>query len=257
MTTATTTTAEPFFLVERDEVDGKKTGVVTIQFNRPKNLNALGAEMGREFQSLITTLSNDPTLRCAILTGTGRAFSAGGDLAFLRARTRTPAPRNAEIMRSFYSSFLHVRQLPVPVIAAINGHAIGAGACLALACDIRVMAEGKGRFGLNFVRIGLTPGMGGTHMLPRVTNPQVASRLILTGDLVDAKEAASLGLILKSVPGPSLLPECLSLARRIASASPIAVRGAVRSLRLSIDDNLERALWREAMRRDLRMGVGI
>ncbi|KAI8833382.1 ClpP/crotonase-like domain-containing protein [Chytridium lagenaria] len=88
------------------------------------------------------------------------------------------------------------------------------------------MAKRMGRFGLNFVRIGLRPGMGGMHMVPRVTNPQVTSRLILTGDLVDAKEAASLGLILKSVPGPSLLPECLTFVRRIASASPIAVQEA-------------------------------
>ncbi|KAJ3218359.1 hypothetical protein HDU67_005908 [Dinochytrium kinnereticum] len=235
MSTGEATASSDYFLVSRDEVDGKKTGVVTVQFNRPKNLNALTAEMGK---------------------GSGRAFSAGGDLAFLRARTKTPAPRNAEIMRKFYASFLSIRELPVPTIAAINGHAIGAGACLALACDLRVMEEGKGRFGLNFVRIGLTPGMAGTHTLPRVTNPQVAARLILTGDLINAKEAQSLGVVLKSVPEGQVLSESLSIARRIATASPIAVRGATRSLRLTMDDNMERALWREADAQGLAYGAG-
>ncbi|KAJ3095367.1 hypothetical protein HDU97_007012 [Phlyctochytrium planicorne] len=163
-------------------------------------------------------------------------------------------------MRNFYRSFLSIRDLPVPTIAAINGHAIGAGACLALACDMRVMGEG-GKFGLNFVRIGLTPGMGGTHLLPRVTNPQVAARLILTGDLITSPEAHSLGLILESVPSSQTDPfpvhtAALNLARRIASASPIAVRGAVRSLRIGMEDGMERALWREADAQGCAYGAG-
>ncbi|KAJ3098134.1 hypothetical protein HDU96_000120 [Phlyctochytrium bullatum] len=212
--------------------------------------------MGREFRDLIGTLSADPSIRSVVLTGGGRAFSAGGDLAFLRARTRTPPMRNAEIMRRFYASFLSIRELPVPVVAAINGHAIGAGACLALACDLRVMEEGKGRFGLNFVKIGLPPGMGGTHMLQRVTNPQVAARLILTGDLVDAKEAERLGVVLRAVPEGKSVSEALVLARKIAAASPVAVRGAVRSMRLAMDDMMERALWREADAQGLAYGAG-
>ena len=102
------------------------------------------------------------------------------------------------------------------------------------------------RSGLNFVRLGLTPGMAGTHILPIVTNPQVAARIMLTGDLVTGAEAEKLGMILKATSADALLPEALALARRIASASPVAVRATTKTIRLRTDDGIERALWREA-----------
>ncbi|TPX35116.1 hypothetical protein SmJEL517_g02430 [Synchytrium microbalum] len=232
-------------VVEHDEVDGKKTGVIIVKFNRPKILNALTETSGNFFRDLMLELATDNSIRCMVLTGSGRAFSAGGDLAFLRARTRTAPQANAEIMRKFYSRYLTVREVPFPTIAAINGPAVGAGFCLALACDIR-MATNEAKMGLNFVRLGLTPGMAGTHTLPIVTNPQVAARMVLTGDLVTGAEAEKLGMILKAVPSDTLLPEALAMARRIATASPVAVRATTKTLRLRIDDGIERALWREA-----------
>jgi enoyl-CoA hydratase/carnithine racemase len=149
-------------------------------------------------------------------------------------------------MRHFYQTFLSIRHLPVPTIAAINGHAVGAGACITLACDIRLMSL-DAKFGLNFVKLGLTPGMGGSHTLSLLTNPQVAARIILTGDLVSATEAKELGMVLETYEDPEkLMRGALDLARRIAANSPVAVRAATRTLRLRIDDGLERALWREA-----------
>ncbi|KAJ3321095.1 hypothetical protein HDU76_000147 [Blyttiomyces sp. JEL0837] len=226
-----------FLSVEKDVENGKPTGVVTVSFNSPKNLNALTEQMGDEFASLMKTLSTDTTIRALILTGQGRAFSAGGDLKFLRARTETPPAANSEIMRKFYARFLSIRDLPFPTVAAINGHAVGAGAAVSLACDLRLIAQGA-KFGLNFVKIGLTPGMASSHTLLRLTNPQVAARMILTGDLIDANEAKELGIVLKALPQDELLPEALALARKIASASPIAVRAATKTLRLAIDDDL-------------------
>ncbi|KAI8610283.1 ClpP/crotonase-like domain-containing protein, partial [Chytriomyces sp. MP71] len=179
------------------------------------------------------------------------AFSAGGDLAFLRARTNMNKPaRNAETMRQFYGRFLSVRSLPFPTIAAINGHAVGAGACLSLACDLRLMAGDVGaKIGFNFVRLGLTPGMGGSFMLPNLIGHQAASRLLLTGDLVSAQEAKELGLILQVTPAADLFPTSLDFARRIASASPVAVRGVIKTMRNGFEGRsggMEQALWREA-----------
>ncbi|KAJ3295680.1 hypothetical protein HDU79_008706, partial [Rhizoclosmatium sp. JEL0117] len=170
-----------FFVVSRDvhPTTGEPTGVVTVAFNSPKNLNAMTEPIGIEFQNLIrNTLSPDTSIRALILTGSDpynpappspaapgkkpkpAAFSAGGDLKFLRARTQDLAHRNAEIMRDFYARFLSIRQAPFPTIAAINGHAVGAGACISLACDLRLMAGDNGaKIGFNFVKLGLTPGM--------------------------------------------------------------------------------------------------
>eukprot|EP00842_Homolaphlyctis_polyrhiza_P000973 jgi/Hompol1/1877/HPOL_004978-RA len=192
-------------------------------------------------------LGSDRSVRAVVLTGNGRAFSAGGDLAFLRKRTQTSPIVNAEIMRGFYNLFLTpVINLPVPVIAALNGHAVGAGFCLALACDLRIAAT-NAKMGLNFVRIGLTPGMGGSFTLPILAGPQVAARMILTGDLITAAEAETYGLVLKHTIPERLKEESVELARRIASASPIAVRQTVKTLRMRFHDGaFERALQREA-----------
>ncbi|KAJ3232074.1 hypothetical protein HDU81_003321 [Chytriomyces hyalinus] len=261
-----------FFTVSKDiGSTGAFTGVVTVAFNRPKNLNALTEDMGIEFERLITQdLASDASIRCLILTGAdphapveaaappanGKkpkppAFSAGGDLKFLRARTEVEKPaRNAETMRLFYSRFLSIRKVPFPTIAAINGHAVGAGACLTLACDIRLMAgDVNAKIGFNFTKLGLTPGMGGSFMLPNLIGHQASARFLLTGDLISAQEAHQLGLILKISDAKSLYPDSLSLARRIASSSPVAVRGVVKTMRNGFEaraGGMEQALWREA-----------
>ena len=131
--------------------EDKKVAIVTL--NDPKKLNALNASMGEEFKSLVNKLCEDADtkgLGAVVLTGEGRAFSAGGDLQFLRSRSRDSPTRNAIIMRRFYERFLSLRKLPVPIVAAINGPAIGAGLAVALACDVRVAAEGA-KMGITFV----------------------------------------------------------------------------------------------------------
>uniref|UniRef100_A0A7S2GRD6 Enoyl-CoA hydratase n=1 Tax=Octactis speculum TaxID=3111310 RepID=A0A7S2GRD6_9STRA len=177
------------------------------------------------------------------MTGEGRAFSAGGDLDFLRDRCRDKPERNAAVMRSFYRRFLSIRNsLTVPTISALNGPAIGAGLCVALATDIRV-AHPDCKLGLTFVKLGLHPGMGGTHFLPQLVGPMHAARLLLTGDVITGEEAHRMGLVLLA---EDPVGHALELANRIALQDPGAVRMCTRSLRMSQDEGLERALWREA-----------
>ena len=174
----------------------------------------------------------------------------------------TPS-RNAPIMRRFYQRFLSVRSLPVPVIAAINGPAVGAGLCFALACDVRVAAADT-KLGLTFVGLGLHPGMGASHFLPSIVGPQVAAQMMLTGELISGSQAADRGLVAEAVPAAAaasegeseggedecaVLAAAMSMATRMAGAGPVAVRTCVRTLRNRQDNEglgLEAALWREA-----------
>lgn len=244
-----------------DEHEGARTGVAVITLSRPERMNALTVAMGASFEAAVTALGTDPDLRAVVLTGEGRAFSAGGDLDFLERRAEGGAQENAEEMRAFYRRFLSLRGLPVPTLAAVNGAAIGAGMCLALACDLRVCAR-NAKLGLTFVGLGLHPGMGATHLLPTLVGHQTASRLLLTGDVIDGDDALRLGLVAESVEPDEVLPRTLALARRVAAAAPVAVRSTVRSLRMVADEHLERALWREADAQahcystsDLRRGI--
>ena len=201
-------------------------------------------------------------LGAVVLTGAGRAFSAGGDLQFLKRRGEDTPTRNAVIMRRFYERFLAVRRLPVPVVAAINGPAIGAGLALALACDVRVAAR-DAKMGITFVQLGLHPGMGSTHFLPRIVGPQQASKLMLTGDVIDGDEAHRIGMVAEVCDdGEAAQAAALKLASRMANAAPLAVRTCMRTIRMAQDDGLDRSLWREAdaqaqvwNSRDLHEGV--
>lgn len=179
------------------------------------------------------------------MTGAGKAFSSGGSLDFLRDRSNDTGSRNAAIMRDFYRRFLQIRDLPVPVLAAINGPAIGAGLCFAMGADLRIAAK-SARLGITFVGLGLHPGMGATHFLPRLVGPQLAARMCLTGETITGEEAARIGLVLEAVDDAEVLPKTMALATRIASQAPVAVRSCVRSLRMQAEEGLDRSLWREA-----------
>jgi enoyl-CoA hydratase len=218
--------------------------VCVISLNDPKRLNAMTADLGKAFSVTVSEIAEKgDEIGAVVVTGTGRAFSAGGDLDFLQARHRDTPSRNAPIMRNFYQRFLCVRDLPFPVIAAINGPAIGAGLCFALGCDIRVASK-KAKMGLTFVGLGLHPGMGATHFLPKIVGPQIASQLMLTGELVTGDEAKDLGLVAHSVD--DAVEKAIELATKISSNSPIAVRTLLRTMRTQTDVGLDQALWNEA-----------
>jgi enoyl-CoA hydratase/carnithine racemase len=231
--------------VARDDADATVT-IVTL--NQPDNLNAMTATMGDEIEAVVADLRSRPPseLRAVVLTGAGRAFSAGGDLAFLDARRDDSPTSNAEIMRRFYARFLSIRKLPVPVVACINGPAIGAGLCFAMAADVRVTHD-KAKLGFTFVGLGLHPGMGATHTIALAAGAQTASRMLLTGDIVGGQEALALGLVTAScADAPAALAETLGIARRIAAQSPLAVRATLQTLRQTADFGLDAALQREA-----------
>jgi enoyl-CoA hydratase/carnithine racemase len=212
--------------------------IVTLTLNHPENLNAMTAEMGNEVMDLVRTLKEDQRARVLILTGAGRAFSAGGSKSTLGSRaagTSTGTPKD------FYKRFLSLRQLEIPTIAAINGPAVGAGFCIALACDLRIAAA-NAKMGLNFVRLGIHPGMAATFTTPRIVGMAKACEVIFTGRLYTGEEASALGLVNRVVSVEKLMDETLTLAREIASNAPIAVRLAKRALYRGEADLLEAAL---------------
>jgi len=233
-------------------LEARERGVVTLTFNDPERLNAMTRSMGEAFAERVVGLEDDPSLRALVLTGSGRAFSAGGDLTMIetqsrRAREHPERARRSvrDFMRAFYGLFLAVRRLPCPTIAAVNGPAIGAGFCVALACDMRLVAS-EARVGLNFTRLGLSPGMGATWTLPRLVGPALAAELLYSSRLLDGEEAARIGLANRALPAAEVLAGALELAREIGSCSGEAVRATKRALDKSLDSSLEDQLGFEA-----------
>jgi enoyl-CoA hydratase len=228
-------------------VDRRDGGIVVLTLDDPDRRNAMTEEMGDALTSATAELGTDDTIRAVVLTGAPPAFSAGGDLGMLEdlaQRTRDEGFDATATMQAFYRRFLSVRDLPVPVIAAINGHAVGAGLCVALACDLRIVAD-EAKVGLNFAKLGLHPGMGGSWLLPRIVDAQRAAAWLYTGRLVGGREAAAAGMALASHPADEVLPAALALASEIAAASPVVVRQLKATLG-SDAPTLDAALAREA-----------
>lgn len=221
--------------------------IALLALNCPDKLNALTEPMGNALVERVHELSKMSALRAVVLTGNGRAFSAGGDLNWLLQRHGDEGKNNAQIMKAFYKRFLCLRDLSVPVIGAINGPAIGAGLCLAVgACDLRV-ASHKATMGFTFVKLGLHPGMAATHFAPLLLGPAVAADLLLTGRVIEAEEALKLGLVGRVCPDP--LREALELAKEISLGAPQAVKTTLETLRRRQNAtglSLEAAMQRES-----------
>lgn len=183
----------------RITTDDESPFVKILTLSRPKSLNAMTVEMGEAVVAAIAELAADSSLRAVVVTGEGRAFSAGGDMGFLEKRKASDPSSNAAVMLDFYRRFLGIRSLPVPVVSCINGPAVGAGGSFAMASDIRVTCD-SAKIGFTFVGLGLHPGMGCTHTVAAAAGGQAASRMLLTGDLVSGAEALKLGLVCASAP---------------------------------------------------------
>lgn len=246
-----------------DDTDNK-VGVITLK--SPKTYNALTVEMGKEFEALVTKLEtdlNDETspngnIGAIVLCGEGdKAFSAGGDLEWLHSLSKNTVQANVDAMLRFYNSFLCLRQkLPVPVIAALHGPAVGAGACLSLACDLRVGASGNlPLLGFPFCRLGIPSGMGALHLLQNCggLGSSQASEILLLGKTLTGEEAFQLGLLNHNqlFPPDAVKDEAKALAQKIVTTShPVAVRSMIRSTRLAADHgsggSLSDCLYRDA-----------
>ncbi|MFT5223573.1 MAG: enoyl-CoA hydratase [Glaciecola sp.] len=232
-------------LVDRDD---RAAGVVVLTFNDPDRRNAMTEAMGDAIAAAFADLDGDQDVRAVVLTGAPPAFSAGGDLDMLQELGRRARDEDFDaspFMREFYERFLSVRRCPVPVIAAINGHAVGAGLCVALACDLRIVAN-EAKVGLNFARLGLHPGMGGSWLLPRAVGVQRGAEMLYTGRLVSGADFARWGAALEAVPADEVLAAALELAGQIAASSPEVVRQLRVSLAASPTSSLEDQLAAEA-----------
>lgn len=214
----------------------KNGHVVTLTMNRPDERNPLGMHGdGDNFTEAADRINNDNEVRCVILTGAGKAFSAGGNLKAMRDREGLFGSSPLEMRDEAYRKNIHrlVRALwniEVPTIGAINGPAIGLGNDVGCTCDIRISAD-TAKFGATFLKVGLIPGDGGSWLLPRVIGWSNASRLFFTGDVVDAETAKSWGLVSDIVPADKLMEEANILAARIAQQPPQSLRMTKRLMR--------------------------
>ena len=191
-----------------------------IQLNRPKQLNALRARLMQQLQDALSAAAEDEDVRCVVITGDDRAFAAGADINELNAYTMVSMLNDTRML-----NWDAIRAFPKPLIAAVNGFALGGGCELAMACDIIVAGE-DARFGQPEINLGLIPGAGGTQWLPRAVGKSLAMKLNLTGEMIDPKTALAAGLVSDVVPPELTVDTALEIAQTIASKAPVAVRMA-------------------------------
>ncbi len=225
----------------RFEVESDGVAVLTI--NRPERLNALSADVMAELALCIEFGRVTPHVRALIIMGAGpKSFVAGADISEFRGLDRESGQVFAEQGQAVFSA---IEALPKPVIAAVNGFALGGGCELALACHLRICSD-SARFGQPEVGLGLLPGYGGTQRLPRAVGASLAAEMMLTGDPIDANRALQAGLVSRVVPLDELLETAKVLARRILERAPLAVAFVLDALRAG-DGPLDRGLAREAL----------
>jgi len=201
----------------------KKDTIGILTINRPEKMNALSTELTNELQQVLVEIEEDKDLRVLVITGAGdKAFVAGADINELVDRDALIGRRVSRFRQELFS---RIENLPIPVIAAVNGYALGGGLELALACNIRLSTE-NAKFGAPEVKLGIIPGDGGTQRLPRLVGLGRAMEMVITGDFVDAQEAHRIGLVNKVVSDEELMEATMALAKKIASRPPLAVKYA-------------------------------
>ena len=217
--------------------------VATITLNRPERLNALNPAMRNELSDAVVMSGQRDDVRVIVITGAGRGFCSGGDVKAMNERNESGAKTDLgeTVAPARDRAVLAMRDSPVPIIAAVNGAAAGAGMNVALACDIRI-ASNTARFGQTFAKRGLHPDWGGTYFLPRLVGMAKACELIFTGKMIDAAEALRLGIVTEVTEPEGLLPKVHELAAEIAAGPPIAIRLARRAMYKNADTSLREAL---------------
>ena len=218
-----------------------KIGYVTI--DRPKVLNALSRAVMDELRRAFDAAKDDPEVRVVILTGAGeKAFVAGADISELAQQTPIAAKQYTHRGQAVLDA---IENLGKPVIACINGFALGGGCELALACTMRLASE-NAKLGQPEVKLGLMPGYGGTQRLPRLVGKGVAQQLVLTGEMISAAEALRIGLVTEVVPASELIPRAEAIAAKIIANAPLAVRYAMEAVNHGLDMTLAEGLYLEA-----------
>jgi 2-(1,2-epoxy-1,2-dihydrophenyl)acetyl-CoA isomerase len=223
----------------------KDRGVATIALNRPEKLNAFDATMHEELCSALDGAASDEEVRCVVLRGEGRGFSAGADLAEV-VQSADGDPDLGEYLRSTYSRLVkRIVAIEKPIVAALHGPVYGAGVGIALACDLRIAAE-SAKFSVAFIKIGLMPDAGVTFFLPRVVGLGRAMQMSMLGDAVEAEEAYRIGLVGSVVSDEALAEETRKLAEHLAAMPTRALGRIKHSLYASFETDLETVLEREA-----------
>lgn len=228
-------------------------GVALVTLNRPDNRNAMTVDLLDAFDEAMSWVLARDDLRCCVLAGRGTSFSAGADL---RANLQAGSESRSGPERSFamYGPFLRMRDIDVPVVGALTGHAVGGGFGLALTADLRVAQE-DAKYGANFVRIGLAPGMGISYALPRLVGLPRAAELLFTGRLFTGREGLEMGLMNRAVPRNEVLPSALALAKEIAENAPLAVRFMKRAITDGLGWEVARAARAESFAQAFTVGT--
>jgi len=215
----------------------KKGKVAVVTLNRPDALNAFDRTMHWELEDILEDVSKDDDIFAAVLTGSGKMFSCGGDIHYMEERIKNP--KSSEItMDNVRHLVSNLVELEKPIIAALNGDAIGLGATVALFCDIIIMSE-KARIADAHVKVGMVAGDGGCSIWPFIVGMHRAKEYLLSGDLIQAKEAERIGLVNYVLPAEDVLPKALSMAEKLANLAPKAVRWTKRCLNKHIKESVE------------------
>jgi 2-(1,2-epoxy-1,2-dihydrophenyl)acetyl-CoA isomerase len=232
--------------MNRDRIVRERDGAIGwIRINRPERLNAFAGAMREEVLHALQEYEQDEEVRCIIITGVGPAFSTGGDItAMAELLEQDDRSRFEGLLRTGADIVTQIDAMTKPVIAAINGVAAGAGACLALACDLRIAGE-NASIGFAFMRIGLHPDWGGSYFLPRLVGPAVAAEFVFTGGMVSAERGERLGLFNRVVPPQELENAARGMAGQIAAMPATVVGDAKRTLRRSLNSPLRDVLQLE------------
>jgi len=237
----------------------KSEGIAIITINRPDALNALNAETIDEILQCLDDIAKDDNVRAVILTGAGpKAFCAGADIKAMKGMTALDARKLSQMG---YKLCKAIENLEKPVIAAINGYALGGGLEVAMACDLRIASE-KARMGQTEINIGLIPGWGGTQRLPRLVGKTLAKEMVFTGKMIDAQTAYQRGLVNKVVPPEQLMDAAKEMAKELASKAPVALKLSKMLINYGLETDLDTALVLEreafgvvASTEDLQEGV--
>ena len=216
----------------------KETGIAIVTINRTEVLNALSSSVLEELGGVVDELAADGCIRVVILTGAGRSFVAGADIAEMSGLT---PDEGRDWGRLGASVFRKLESMEKPVIAAVNGFALGGGCELAMACDIRIASD-KAKFGQPETGLGITPGFSGTQRMARIIGPAKAKELIFTAEVIKAEEALRIGLVNKVVPAESLMEEAVTMAKTIASKAPIAVKYAKEAINRGLEADMDTAI---------------
>lgn len=221
----------------------KKGSIAYVTVNRPKVLNALNSATFRELKAVFQDAQNDPEVRGVVLTGAGdKSFMAGADISELAQITPVQAEENTRLGQGVADL---IENLGKPVVAAVNGYALGGGCEMALACSIRVAAE-TAKFGLPEVTLGLMPGAGGTQRLPRAIGKGLSLQLILTGGMINAQEAYRIGLVNEVVPAAELISRAEAILTRISSNAPLSIKFALEAVNKGMESSQSQGVLLEA-----------